>query len=125
MTVNLTQSGKELALKNIVGRTFSTNLYAKLYTNNVVVSNSTFLSDIEECQANGYSPIQLLQSNWTFQDVTASYSTIAFSISEETVIYGHYVTQNDILLYVEPFSMPININLSGGIVYIDINIGFL
>lgn len=125
MTVNLTQSGKELALKNIVGRTFSTNLYAKLYTNNVSLSNSTFLGDIEECQVNGYSPIQLLQSNWTFQDGTASYLTINFNLNEETTIYGHYVTQNDVLLYVEPFGSSIDIDSNGGIVHVDINIGFL
>lgn len=125
MTINLTQSGKELALKNIVGRTFSTNLYAKLYTNNIIVSNSTFLSDIDECQANGYSPIQLLQLNWTFQDATASYSIISFNLNEEVVIYGYYVVQNDILLYIEPFAAPVNLNSSGGVVHININIGFL
>lgn len=124
MSTNFNQTGKELALKNIVGRTFSTNLYVKLYINNLIVSNSTSLDDINECQTINYAPIQLLQSNWIFQDGTASYNDLQFHLGENAIIYGYFVTQNDILLYIEPFSSAIELNSNGGVVYININMGF-
>lgn len=125
MPINLTQSGKEIALKNVIGRTFSTNNYIKLYTNNLTVSNSTVIDDIEECDIAGYAPIRLLQNNWTIVDSIASYPNVTFTLNEEVIVYGYFVTQNDVLLYVEPFNTPISLSSSGGTVFVGINIGFL
>lgn len=125
MTINFSQSGKEVALKNIIGRTFSTNNYVRLYTNEVFPSNSTTIDDIEECESNGYAAVKLLQNNWTISDSIASYPKVTFNLNEEVTVYGYFVTQNDILLYVEPFNTPVSLDSSGGAVYVGINIGFL
>lgn len=125
MTISFSQSGKEVALKNIIGRTFSTNNYVRLYTNEIAVSSSITIDDIEECESDGYAPVQLLQNNWVVSDSIASYPKVTFDLNEETVIYGYFVTQNDILLYVEPFITPVSLDSSGGAVYVGINIGFL
>lgn len=125
MSINFSQSGKEVALKNIIGRTFSTNNYARLYTNNITDPNSAVIDDINECDVDGYTPVKLLQNNWTIVDSTASYPKVKYTLNEEVTIYGYFVTQNDILLYIEPLSTPINLGSAGGIVYVGINIGFL
>lgn len=125
MTISFSQSGKEVALKNIIGRTFSTNNYVRLYTNEITVSNSIIIDDIEECISNGYAPVKLLQNNWTISDSIASYPKVTFNLNEEVIVYGYFVTQNDVLLYVEPFNTPVSLDSSGGAVYVGINIGFL
>lgn len=122
MTINFTDAGKELALKNIVGRTFASNIYAKLYVNNVALTSGSIVNDLVECTAANYSRIQLLQANWSFANSTASYPKIKFHIDESVTIYGYFVVQNGILLYAEPFPEPIVLDSGGGEIFIDINI---
>lgn len=122
MTINFTSAGKDLALKNIVGRSFSSNMYVKLYVNNFSITSNTVTSDLIECTAANYSRIQLLQANWTFSNNTASYPKIKFHIDESIIIYGYFVVQNNVLLYAEPFPEPISLDSDGGEIFIDINI---
>jgi hypothetical protein len=53
------------------------------------------------------------------------YPDVTFNINEEDTISGYYLTQNNILLFVYPFSEKIEISIDGGQVLISLRIGFL
>lgn len=120
----ISESGKELMLKNIVGKQYSYNNVLRLYTNESI-SDNPLLEDLTECSSEGYSPLLLGTSNWTIINNVIIYPDITFNINEEDTISGYYLTQNNTLLFVYPFSEKIEISTDGGQVLISLRIGFL
>lgn len=124
MLMVIADSGKELMLKNIVGKQYSYNNVLHLYTNESIPDNP-LLEDLNECNSEGYSPLLLGTSNWTVENNIIIYPDVTFNINEEDTISGYYLTQNNILLFVYPFSEKIEISIDGGQVLISLRIGFL
>jgi hypothetical protein len=94
----------------------------RLYTNNLVPSKTTIISNITETTISGYTAITLAGTSWTVSTSTAGtnsavYSEQTFNFSTAVTIYGYYVTTTEMspsLLWVERFSSAPFILPSGG-----------
>lgn len=120
----IAESGKELMLKNIVGKQYSYNNILHLYTNSEI-SQNPLLQDLQECETEGYAPLLLSTTSWNVENGIITYPDVTFNINGLDTIYGYYVTQNNVLLFVYPFPTEIEIGSSGGQVLISLRIGFL
>lgn len=101
----------------------------KLFSNNLIPSKTTILSDIMEVATSGYSEIVLAGSNWTVSNIDgvniAEYPVQTFNITSSTYVFGYYVTDYAglELIWLERFSTaPFQLPSGGGVITVTLKI---
>lgn len=128
MALVITDTGKELALGYLIGRTTSTQgLTLKLYTNNVAPSVSTTNEGLTYlASGSGYAPVNLTPSSWVVDGSSAAYPQQTWTFTGPVGnVYGYAVTtqSSNILVMAEKFSDgPYNILSSGDIIRVTLSI---
>jgi hypothetical protein len=127
--INLSNSGKEIALKYLTGNISTTEiLLVKLFTNNTTLSvNDTAASYTEVVNGTGgYSYKTLSASSWNVSGNIAAYPSQTWTFTGAVGnIYGYYVirqTTGD-LVFSEKFSGgPYNVQTNGDNISVTINL---
>jgi hypothetical protein len=127
--INLSNGGKEIALKYLTGNISTTEiLLVKLFTNNATLSvNDTAASYTEVVTGTGgYSYKTLSASSWTISGNIASYPSQTWTFTGAVGnIHGYYVirqTTGD-LVFSEKFSGgPYNVQTNGDNISVTINL---
>lgn len=105
MALVVPNSGEQLMIKLITGNIVhsnTTNLVAKLYTNNVTPNERSNSTSFTEASFSGYANVKLPGGSWivstnTISNTTsATYSSISFVLNgtqpNNISVYGYYVT---------------------------------
>lgn len=84
-------------------------LILRLYTNELTPSRAHSLADFTEASFPGYKPITLRPADWLARDgdpVILACPKQSFILAEDcdlpAIIHGHYLTDGDEVVYVEP-----------------------
>ncbi len=101
------------------------NPVLRLYSNEVAISESTSLADIDEVSRAGYAPVELAPGGWTITQsgdtVRAEYAEVVFSFppaASALDVHGYFVTDasGSLLLWCESTPVPYRVPASGGAV---------
>jgi len=127
MSIVLTTTGRDTALKYITGKTASTEgLLLKLYSNNITPNPNDVATTYTEVTGGGYAPKTLTPATWTVNSGTASYPAQTWTFTAAVGnIYGYYVvrvTTGD-LVFSEKFAAgPYNVQTNGDNISVTVNL---
>lgn len=100
MALNVPSEGKALMLNAITGKTTETALTLRLFSNNIVPSNTDTEASYTEVTGGGYAAIALTAASWVTATVASpsvtTYAIQTFTFTGATsapgTIYGYYIT---------------------------------
>lgn len=119
-------------LKLLVNQETTSDLYCKLYTNNLTISEGVNTASITQIVSGSgsYAPIRLTNSSWTVaaaaDTVSAVFPTITYNFTGAVGnVYGYYVTTTnpETLIQVNSFSAgPYNMANAGDQISLNLTI---
>lgn len=127
MAIVTSTTGKNIALSYLINKVTTTeNLVLKLFSNNIVPSDTDTATTYTEVSGGGYAAKILTGSTWTVTGGIASYTPQTFTFTGSVGnVYGYYVVRETTLdlVFAERFtSGPFDVQTSGDIITITLNL---
>jgi hypothetical protein len=121
--------GEDEFFKRLIGRSASTNLVMKLYSNERVPGKSDTITEFTEVTGGGYAAIEILEADWSIDNSTG---VTILSVTKNfhftgvvAVVYGVYLTNLAGTKIIDAFALtdaPVAIGGGGGDIEVTFNI---